>query len=145
MRSYFPDVNVWIALTYRGHVHYPQATAWLDQVDAGSIFFCRFTQLGLLRVLTNSHVMGAEVCTQREAWRAYDRWFGDDRVAFLDEPPQVEAALRRLTQTSQALPAAWPDAYLAALSRAAGLTLVTLDKGFQRFEHLDLLLLESAS
>jgi hypothetical protein len=32
MKSYFPDVNVWLALAYRGHQHHPNASAWFHQV-----------------------------------------------------------------------------------------------------------------
>jgi hypothetical protein len=35
----------------------------------------RFTQLGLLRLLTNEQVMGPDVLTQRKAWQGYHRWF----------------------------------------------------------------------
>jgi predicted nucleic acid-binding protein len=34
MKSYFPDVNVWLALAYRGHHHHPTASAWFEQVEA---------------------------------------------------------------------------------------------------------------
>ena len=26
--SFFPDINVWVALTYEGHVHHATAAAW---------------------------------------------------------------------------------------------------------------------
>lgn len=58
----FPDINVWIALTYQGHIHHLVATDWFDTVDPDSrLFFCRFTQLGLLRLLTSEAVMADEV------------------------------------------------------------------------------------
>ena len=61
MKSYFPDVNIWIALTYRGHVHHPLAGRWFDGLGSEPVLFCRFTQLGFLRLLTNAHVMGGQV------------------------------------------------------------------------------------
>ena len=42
------------------------------------MFFWRFTQLGLLRLLTNEQVMGLEVMGQRAALRAYYRWSEDE-------------------------------------------------------------------
>jgi len=88
----FPDINVWVALTYEGHVHHAIARSWFASAgDSLRLFFCRFTQLGLLRLLTAVPVMGKdEVMTQAEAWGAYDRWLQDERVAFLDEPSGLD-------------------------------------------------------
>jgi predicted nucleic acid-binding protein len=68
MRSFlFPDVNVWLALTYGRHIHHATAARWLDGLTDASLYFCRFTQLGLLRLLTNEQVMAASVLNQRRA------------------------------------------------------------------------------
>lgn len=128
----FPDINVWIALTTQRHVHHVDATRWFDSF-AGSarLFFCRFTQLGLLRLLTSEAVMGAdEVLSQTEAWAVYDRWMDDERVALLDEPAAIEDEFRSLTQSRQAAPKDWGDSYLAAFASAAQLTVVTFDRTF---------------
>ena len=67
--SLFPDINVWIALSYEGHAHHATAVKWFTTLDQDwSLIFCRFTQLGLLRLLTAEAVMGDEVMTQPEAW-----------------------------------------------------------------------------
>jgi hypothetical protein len=58
---YLPDVNVWIALASDQHIHTASATAWLQSVRNEQVAFCRITELGLLRLLTNVHVMGDEV------------------------------------------------------------------------------------
>jgi toxin-antitoxin system PIN domain toxin len=127
----FPDINVWIALTIERHVHHICATKWFESIGgSGRLFFCRFTQLGLLRLLTLEAVMGQnEVMAQAEAWKTYDRWLQDERVSFLDEPPEVEPAFRALTQSGQAAPKDWADSYLAAFAIAAQLILVTFDRG----------------
>lgn len=128
----FPDINVWVALTHGGHVHHLVASDWFDSLPAGVRFcFCRFTQLGILRLLTAEAVMGEDVLTQAGAWAAYDRWQQDDRVRFVDEPPEIEAAFRRRTRLRQAAPKAWADAYLAAFAEASQLTLVTFDQAFR--------------
>ena len=145
MRSYIPDVNLWIALAYTRHLHNSVANQWWEGVVSDRVFFCRFTQLGFLRLLTNGRVMDDEVKTQREAWRLYDDWRLDERIDFLAEPPEVEAVFRELTQGAQPATRAWPDAYLAAVARAAGLTLVTLDYGFRGMRALDLVILGKPS
>ena len=129
----FPDVNVWIALTYGGHIHHTAAKVWFEELDMEArVCFCRFSQLSLLRLLTTEAVMGTdEVMTQRQAWEAYDRWLSDGRVIFLEESPNVEAALRSLSNQRYPSPKTWSDSYLAAFASASDLRLVTFDRGFQ--------------
>jgi len=143
MPSYFPDVNVWLALAYRGHQHHPTASAWFERLEAEHAVFCRFTQLGFLRLLTHPAVMRDEVKSQQEAWKVYDQLLRDARVAFYLEtqPERVEAALRTLTGSSRFGHQQWPDAYLAAFAGVSGLTLVTLDKALARLAGRECLLL----
>ena len=132
--SLFPDVNVWLALTHSRHVHQATASAWFLSLGDEPIFFCRFTQLGLLRLLTNPQVMGAEVMTRRTAWHTYRRWFQDARVEFHREPDSAEFERRfeEFSSKPHPSPKLWADAYLAAFAQTAGLTLVTFDRAFQR-------------
>jgi hypothetical protein len=133
MKSYFPDVNVWIALAYEGHQHHISATAWFVSLT-GAVYFCRFTQLGFLRLLTHPSVMREDVRTQVEAWLVYDSFLQDERVSFHTEvdPERIEFALRRLTSSGRSLSQQWRDAYLAAFARVAGSTLVTFDRGLRQ-------------
>ena len=128
----FPDINVWVALTYEGHVHHLVAHDWLaDAGDDVRLLFCRFTQLGLLRLLTAEVVMGDEVMNQRDAWGAYDRWLEDDRVELLDEPSGLERRFRSMTRLRHPAPKNWADSYLAAFAGVAQLTLVTFDRAMR--------------
>lgn len=144
MRSYFPDLNVWVALTYQAHRHYGAASSWLNGVMTGIIAFCRFTQVGFLRLLTNAAVMGRDVKTQREAWNLYDALLEDSRIEFYAEsdPYDTERRFRSLTATNLSAPQQWPDAYLLAFAQEAGLTLVTFDRGLSTLAEDDVLLLE---
>jgi toxin-antitoxin system PIN domain toxin len=143
MKFYFPDVNVWLALAYRGHQHHPTASAWFEGVEAEEAIFCRFTQLGFLRLLTHPAIMRDEVMTQQEAWKAYDQLASDARVSFFPEtePERVEAALRALTATSRFAHQQWPDAYLAAFAKASDLTMVTFDKALGKLAGKECVLL----
>jgi uncharacterized protein len=134
MHSYFPDVNVWLALAYEGHQHHESATAWFAKLNGETVYFCRFTQLGLLRLLTHPSVMREDVRNQTEAWETYDSFLQDERVSFRIEadPEPVESALRKLTSNNRSPSQQWRDAYLAAFARAAGLTLVTFDRGLRQ-------------
>jgi toxin-antitoxin system PIN domain toxin len=134
MKSYFPDINVWIALAYEGHEHHASAAAWFARLNGEPVYFCRLTQLGVLRLLTHPSVMGEDVRSQIEAWQTYDAFLQDAQVSFHAEadPEQIESFLRRMTSNSRSLAQQWPDAYLAAFARAAGLTLVTFDRGLRQ-------------
>lgn len=130
----FPDINVWIALSYQRHVHHVVARRWFEGLAPTSrLFFCRFTQLGLLRLLTSEAVMGPdEAMSQTEAWRAYDQWNRDERVEYLHDPADLEPHFRGLTRSPQAAPKDWADSYLAAFAAMSRLTLVTFDRAFHR-------------
>jgi uncharacterized protein len=105
---------------------------WL--ADAGvevRLLFCRFTQLGLLRLLSAETVMGDEVMNQKDTWATYDRWLEDARVEFLDEPPGLERRFRSMMRLRHPAPKDWADSYLAAFAGVAQLTLVTFDRAMR--------------
>jgi toxin-antitoxin system PIN domain toxin len=141
MRSFLVDVNVWVALAYSLHVHHDLAKRWFETIGVDQAYFCRLTQLGLLRLLTNPHVMGPNVMTQPRAWQTYDELDQDLRVSFLAEPEQVVSAMRQLTRAYRSGPNAWTDAYLGAFAKAAGLTIVTMDRGFAHMPGVEALIL----
>jgi toxin-antitoxin system PIN domain toxin len=121
-----------VALTHGRHVHHLVAHDWFESLPGGVRFcFCRFTQLGLLRLLTAEAVMGDEVMTQTDAWDVYDRWLDDDRVRLLEEPPELELAFRSRTRSRYAATKAWADAYLAAFAETSQVTLVTFDQSLR--------------
>lgn len=125
----FPDVNVWLALTWEGHERHEVARKWFRGLDTRDrLGFCRLTQIRLLRLLTTRAVMNDDTMTQAEAWSAYDRWFHDDRVHFLNEPPNVETGFRALSGRSHPDPKRWADAYLAAFANSEEMRLVTFDR-----------------
>jgi len=128
--SLFPDINVWVALTYEGHVHHAIAAEWFRTLPPdATLVFCRFTQIGLLRLLTATAVMGDEVMTQPQAWAAYDRWLDDPRVTFVDEPAELETRFRTLTRRRQPATKDWADSFLAAFATVGHMTLATFDRG----------------
>jgi predicted nucleic acid-binding protein len=68
MISYFPDINVWMALSVEGHCHNAAAARWLHEVRREQrLIFSRYTQMGFLRLLTSPAVMGPSVLTRRKA------------------------------------------------------------------------------
>jgi toxin-antitoxin system PIN domain toxin len=126
-----PDLNVWLALSWANHRHSDVAWAWFRRQRESHFLFCRFTQIGLLRLLTTSAVMGEDVRTIGEAWKVYDRWLEDSRVAIRPETPELDVAFRTATRpfSRQSSPKALGDCYLLAASQSANATLATFDRG----------------
>src|ERR1700676_90069 len=87
--TYLPDVNVWIAMYSPGHVHHSIALNWFDQSGASDIVFCRVTQMGFLRLVTNRHVMGVNALGPPGAWGAVDEMLKNARIFFAKEPPAM--------------------------------------------------------
>ena len=126
---FLPDVNVWVALAAERHVHHRIARQWFSSLQDEDLAFCRVTQMGFLRLLTNKHVMQDEVLAPEGAWRAYRAVRSDRRVVYLLEPGNFsEDGWEVFTEGQSSSPNRWTDAYLSALAQAARLTLVTFDK-----------------
>lgn len=125
------DVGMWLAAVWAGHVHHPPAAAWVN-AQSGELRMCRVTQLGLLRLLSNSSVMGDDVLSRADAWSVIDRLRADSRVHWMSEPPQLESAFRAISARDDNSHQLWTDDYLAAFAQAGGFTMVTLDAGFAR-------------
>jgi uncharacterized protein len=127
--SLFPDVNVWLAATHQIHPHHAVARAWISSLHGdAALYFCRFTQLGLLRLLTNAAAMGPDVMTQSQAWAAFDALVADPRNRLLDEPAGLDPIFRRQTSSHRSETKQWADGYLAAFASVASLQLVTFDR-----------------
>ncbi|HTV05478.1 MAG TPA: TA system VapC family ribonuclease toxin [Acidobacteriaceae bacterium] len=129
--SVFPDLNVWIALSFTRHSHHIQAMQWLRSLDEVRLIFCRYTQLGFLRLLSTEAVMGNEVLTQVEAWKEYDGWLATGFAIYQDEPDRLEEVFRSISKQPRSSPKEWADSYLAAFSVAAGVRLVTFDRALK--------------
>jgi len=136
-----PDVNVWIALAAEGHIHHVSARAWFAEQPDASVAFCRITQMGLLRLLTNPNVMGRAPRTIGQAWDVFAQLRRDRRLLFIAEPEGVESAWRGLMTQPGVGPSSWTDAYLAAFARTHSCLLATFDNGFARWAELKLKLL----
>jgi toxin-antitoxin system PIN domain toxin len=132
----FLDANVWLALIWSQHIHSEKARSWFEQasVEQASVeqyFFCRFTQITVLRLLTTSQVMGRNAKTMPEAWSLWDKIWADPRIAFLSEPSDLEKEFRSRSHLSTSSPKVWADAYLLAFAAAAGLKFVTFDRALR--------------
>jgi len=131
MTSYLIDINVWLAMTWDRHPQHAAATRWYESMDRAAFWFCRFTMLGFIRLLTNQQVMGDSTVALSAAFELYDRWKQDPRVGLATEPRGTETLFRQATAPYAKLPAtkAVADCYLVGFAEASGAGLVTFDKG----------------
>jgi uncharacterized protein len=131
--SVFPDVNVWIALTLKAHQHHTVAWNWYRTLAPNqALVFCRFTQLGFFRLITNEAVAKHETVTQKGAWAAYDSWLENGGAMYMPEPLGLDIEFRGLSDQLIVATKAWTDSYLAAFARAGSLNLVTFDKALSK-------------
>ena len=143
-KSILADVNLWLATLVSEHPHHAAATLWWRQLDLPAgvrVAFCRFTQLGLPRLLSSPRVMGPNRMNHAQAWAAVRSVAAQEDVGFEDEPDGIEEHLAALVVPLASSPGFWSDAYLAAFTVAGGHRIATFDHGFRRFERLDLILL----
>ena len=130
MTLFFPDLNVWLALSDAANTHHAVAWRWRNLLSGNDkLIFSRYTQIGLLRLLANAAVMGDQVHKLRAAWQVYDRWLEDPRVEFYLEPRGVDSTFRKVTKPMASLPAskAIGDCWLLAFAADIQATLVTFD------------------
>jgi hypothetical protein len=144
-----PDVNVWLALCSAAHPFHAAAMQyWQSSCQSGAtLWFCRATMMGMIRLLSRPRVMGANVLDLAQAMALYRQWLATPAVELWFEVPGVDDALdqmlvRRVQPWSARL---WTDLCLAATAQAAGLRLVSFDRDFERFNLERYLILQTPS
>jgi len=142
--TYFPDVNVWVALAVDAHPHHDVAKRWFESLGQDSLVFCRVTEMGLLRLLTNAHVMNGHPLSAQAAWRVRKEFEADSRVTYAMEPDGFEHVWRATARSGKVGPNFWTDAYLSSFCASAGATMVTFDRAFGRRTPCEVLLLDAS-
>jgi toxin-antitoxin system PIN domain toxin len=113
------DGNVLIAFTFPAHVHHDAVHTWWSSQSGVRFATCPITQGTLLRMaLREGATSGQAMSLLRgvNAQSGHDFW--PDDLSYESIPLSGVAGHRQIT-----------DAYLAALARARGGRLVTLDQG----------------
>jgi len=138
---FLADINVWVPLAMSNHSRHEQVVAWFEKLREGDIvYFCRATQQGFLRLITDPKLFLRAALSNEGAWHLYQDLLKDFRIEWIGEPDGLdkawfEYATRRASSTKL-----WMDAYLAAFARLHGMKLVSFDNGFQGYESLEWLM-----
>jgi hypothetical protein len=83
-------LGVLLVLSAEGHIHHKPARSWFYAQLTDSVVICRVTQMGLLRLLTNSKALGREVRSIRQAWDIQHTLEADPRVIFANDPETLQ-------------------------------------------------------
>jgi len=140
---WFPDVNVWLALSLPGHAYHRVVDEWFLSNDQ-PVYLCRATEQGFLRLLTTAAVLAPydmAALSNRKALQHVEAFLAMERVLLAEEPGTIRSEWPRLADTNTASPKLWMDAYLAAFALTGGFRLVTTDRGFKQFKGLNALVL----
>jgi toxin-antitoxin system PIN domain toxin len=134
------DVNVWMALVDKRHVHHALAAHYWADATVQSRAFCRVTANGFLRLCTHAKAMPNPLSIH-EAWIIYRQFLSLPMISWLSEPPKLDDRFCTLSCAPGFLHHLWTDAYLAALAMDTGHRLVSFDGDFKRFTGLNFLYL----
>ena len=94
-----PDVNVWLALAVNQHPHHDAAAAYWSGHQAGPVWFCRVTMLGLVRLLSNPKVMGEQALDLKQSLATYQRFAALPEIGWHAEPSDCGDHLQKLVST----------------------------------------------
>lgn len=133
-----PDVNVLLAMCSNRHAHYSTAVDWHRQAQVqGELWgMCRLTSLALLRMLTNTAVMGPDSLPSAGAWSVIERLEADPLYRFIEEPAACWSQFRIFTRSMEEGHRYWTDAYLSALAMTSNCRFITFDRTFTRWPGL---------
>ena len=126
-----PDLNVWLAAAWCNHADHEVARDWFQE-QHGPLGFCRVTQMGFLRLISNPAVLREDALTRREAWEVYQKLLTDPRIEWLPEPQGIETMWIQISKKPDRAHKLWTDDYLAAFAFLTGATLTTFDRAMSR-------------
>jgi uncharacterized protein len=137
MKPCLVDINIVLALLARNHVHHARVRKWFGAARRERVGLCRFVQLGVIRLLGNSSIMGEHAIAAIAGWELISALLDDERVEYACEPLGLETHLANFLNRPMNPGKLVSDAYLAAFAVADARTLATLDRGFRGLSGLE--------
>lgn len=131
------DANLLIYAFVQDLPQHAAAYAWLDRQlrDGAQVALPWASLLAFVRLVTNQRIFRRPV-PLRDAWEQVERWLAVPSVWIPGATERHAEILGRFLRTLDLDSNSVPDAHLAALAIEHDLTLVSSDRGFDRFPDL---------
>lgn len=133
-----PDINVCVlAMRPDATPSGPTVRAWLEERLSGNepVGFSELVLSAMTRIVTNGRIF-TEPATGAQAIEFAEALMSAPSAVVVRPGPRHWAIFADLVTTHRLRGNDIPDAYLASMAMEAGAHLVTLDRGFARFEGL---------
>ena len=120
--KYLLDVNALMSMGFSGHLFHSHVEDWILSLEKAEIATCSITELGFVRILSQlpDHEITVESAKEiLAALKAYSRY----SFTFLADDMGVDKLPSWVKQPKQTT-----DGHLAALAKAHGAVLATLDR-----------------
>ena len=140
------DVNLWVYAFRSDSPHHLVARTELDGASRKfreAFLLCPHVAASFLRLVTNARVF-AQPSQPEEAWSFIDVLESRDDMIRAEIDPMTFGIFKHICLVSQATGNDVPDALLASVAIRHDATLVTMDRGFERFAGLAWRIPESA-
>ncbi len=137
MTTYLPDVNVLVASLRPDHPHHETARSFLVRSRAAGHAFAVPVEVlaAALRILTLDVWVQSE--TSASARDLINGWIAAASAETVSHPPGSWRVLGEFARTLSLSTRAIPDALLAASAIVSRTTIVTFDRGFDRYPGLN--------
>jgi hypothetical protein len=131
------DVNLWVYAFRSDSLLHTVARAELDPEAAlgEPYLFCPYVVVSFLRLVTNPRIF-VQPSRIEEAWGFVDVLESRSRAIKADLDPMTYGIFKHVCLVSRSAGNDIPDALLASIAIRHNATLVTADRGFERFEGL---------
>lgn len=138
---FFSDVSILVhAIRPDQHPDSPRIANWLSSAANGPepLGVSEFLLAAMTRIVTQARIY-ERPNTPQQCMTFADALLGAPAVDVVRPGPRHWGIFRRLVVDHRLRGSDVPDAYIASLAMEQGATLVTLDRGFARFEGLRIL------
>ena len=123
-------LTVWIALTVPDHVHHKAAKQYWTSTASPHLAFVSHTALGFVRIISQLPSADKKSFDSKQAWHLLSGWLADNSVRMVPEPAETFKVSQKLAEANSINQTGWSDAYLASISIASGMRLVSFDRDF---------------
>jgi toxin-antitoxin system PIN domain toxin len=127
LKTYLPDVNIWVALSDPAHIAYEQATNWLLGCHSARLLLCPVTEAGFVRIAASPLVGKKSIAN---ALRMLEEIASLPNVAHLPVSLSWLELIRPIAPRLQGYRQV-TDALLLGIAIQNNAILVTLDRGIQ--------------